>query len=307
MSLNNDNKVLTKYRSYSSIFSSTSFVKLLQYDDYSFIDAKIKRYDFSKIGKNINTYYDYIQYVYHQLQKQYKNEYIYKNTFINSLLLEKYGVRNTVAINEFRVGNSIADIVMFNGTSKAFEIKTELDSDKRLNAQLTDYSKIFRECYVITHESLIEKYLKEDDCIGIIEFIEHPKSVEMREVRKAKENKTIDSETLIRSIRTSEYKNIIKRYYGELPEMNSFTMFETCKEMMKYIPTDLLHQLFIDELKKRKSNTYIIEMFHKELRQLFFAMNLNEKSLKELECKLNKPINLELSCISPTYEDDSSS
>jgi hypothetical protein len=305
MSLTNDNKMLTKYRSYASIFSSTSFVNLLQQDDYSFINAKIERYDSDKIGRDIHTYYDYIQYVYRQLQKQYKNEYIYKNTFINSLLLKKYGVQDTVAINEFRVGNSIADLVMFNGTSKAFEIKTELDSNKRLSAQLGDYSKIFKECYVITHESFIEKYLKEDDRIGIIEFIEHSKSVEMREVRQAKENKAIDSETLIRCIRTSEYKSIIKRYYGELPPMNSFTMFETCKEMMKYIPSGILHQLFMDELKKRKSNTGILEMFHKELRHLIFAMNLNEKSFKALESKLNKTINLESSCISPTYEDDS--
>jgi hypothetical protein len=292
MTLTNDNKILNKYRSYSSIFSSTSFAKLLQYDDYSFINAKIERYDLLKIGTDINTYYDYIQYVYHQLKKEYRNEYVYKNTFINSLLLEKYGVKDTIAINEFRVGNSIADIVMFNGTSKAFEIKTELDSNKRLSTQLADYSRIFKECYVITHESLTEKYLREDNQIGIIEFVERPKSVMMREVRKAKDNKTIDSETLIRSIRTSEYKNIIKKFYGELPEMNSFNMFEICKEMMKYIPTETLNQLFIDELKKRKSNTLIIDMFQEELRHLFFAMNLNEKAFKELDFKLNKQINL---------------
>ncbi len=292
MILTNDNKSLTRYRSYSSLFSSTSFVKLLKSDDYSFIDAKIKRYDLPKIGKTIDTYYDYIQYVYHKLHKQYKNEYIYKNTFLNKVLLDKYGIKDTVAINEFRVGNSIADIVLFNGTSKAFEIKTELDSNKRLSSQLTDYSKIFKECYIITHESLTEKYLKENEQVGVIEFIEHSNSVEMNEVRKAKENNTIDSETLIRSIRTSEYKNIVKRYYGDLPEMNSFNMFEICKEMMKYIPNDILHQLFIDELKNRKSNTQIIKMFHKELRQLFFAMNLNEKSFHEINCKLNKQINL---------------
>jgi len=292
MTLTNDYKILNKYRSYSSIFSSTSFVKLLQYDDYSFIDAKIERYDLSKIGKEIQTYYDYIQYVYHQLQKKYKNEYIYKNTFLNRLLIEKYGIKNTVAINEFRVGNSIADIVMFNGTSKAFEIKTELDTNKRLGSQLTDYLKLFKECYVITHESLTNKYLREDGQIGIIELIERPKSVSMREVRKAKVNKVIDPEILIRSIRTVEYKNIIKKYYGELPKMNSFNMFEICAEKMKYIPSDILHKLFINELKKRKSNTFIIEMFHEELRQLFFAMNLNEKSFKELDCKLNKHINL---------------
>ena len=292
MTLNNDNKTLNKYRSYSSIFSSTSFAKLLKYDDYSFIDAKIERYDLLKVGSDINTYYDYIQYVYHQLKKDYKNEYVYKNTFINCLLLEKYRIKDTIAINEFRVGNSIADIVMFNGTSKAFEIKTELDSNKRLSTQIADYSKIFKECYVITHESLTEKYLRADNQIGIIEFIERPKSVLMREVRKAKENKTIDPETLIRSVRTSEYKNIIKKFYGELPEMNSFNMFEICKGMMKYIPQETLNQLFIDELKNRKSNTLIINIFREELRHLFFAMNLNEKTFNELDFKLNKQINL---------------
>ena len=292
MTLTNNNKTLNKYRSYSSIFSSTSFARLLQYDDYTFINAKIERYDLLKVGTVINTYYDYIQYVYHQLKKEYRNEYIYKNTFINCLVLKKYGVKDTVAINEFRVGNSIADIVMFNGTSKAFEIKTELDSNKRLSAQLADYSKIFKECYVITHESLTEKYLKEDSQIGIIELVERPKSVLMKEVRKAKENKNIDSDTLIRSVRTSEYKNIIKKFYGELPEMNSFNMFEICKDMMKHIPTEILNQLFIDELKNRKSNTLIIDMFQEELRHLFFAMNLNEKTFKELDIKLNKQINL---------------
>jgi len=125
-----------------------------------------------------------------------------------------------------------------------------------------------------------------------IEFTERSKKVKLRELRKAKENYTLDSDTLIRSIRTSEYKNIVKHYYGELPEMNSFTMFTTCKEMMQAIPSDQLQQLFIDEIKKRKSNTSIITLFQEELRQLFFAMNLTEKSFKELDCKLSKHINI---------------
>lgn len=46
-------------RSYSAVFSSTVFSRMLN-DDYSFIDAKINRYDRSKIvsGK-ITTYLDY--------------------------------------------------------------------------------------------------------------------------------------------------------------------------------------------------------------------------------------------------------
>jgi hypothetical protein len=60
--------------------------------------------------------------------------------------------------------------------------------------------------------------------------------------------------------------------------------------MMSYIPNNILHDLFISELKKRKSNTAILKLFYQELRQLCFAMNLNELSFRELEIRLNKNI-----------------
>lgn len=287
----NKHNTIHKLRSYSSVFSSTSFLKLLKYDDYSFIDEKIEAFDKSRIGKGIYTYYDYIQYIYSKLARNYQNEYVYKNTFVNKLLIEQYGVEDTVAINEFRVGNSIADIVLFNGTSKAFEIKTELDSNKRLEGQIADYTKLFKKCYVITHTSLVDKYLLENDSIGVIELIERPRSLTMREVRAAKENELIDAETLIKAIRTSEYKNIVKQHFGELPEMNSFTMFDSCRELLKQIPNEQLNHLFIEELKKRKTNIGFIQTYHKELRHLCLAMHIDPKLYQSLNAKLSKPIN----------------
>lgn len=286
------NIALNRMRGYSSIFSSTYFLKLLQNDDYSFIDSKILQYDYPKIGNSIDTYYDYIKYIYNELSKEYRNEYVYKNTFINELLIKSYGLKDTIAINEFRVGDSIADIVLFNGTSKAFEIKTELDSNKRLNGQLADYRKIFKESYIVTHEALIEKYLKEDDSVGIIALEEHSRSLKMIEIRPAKVNLEINSETVIRSIRTNEYKGIIKQYYGELPIMNSFNMFDICSDLLAQIPKEDLNKLFIEQLKKRKSNTIKIDSFFKELRQIGLAMNINDKMHQNLLVKLNKPIEI---------------
>lgn len=288
-----NNKVkMARLRSYSSIFSSTSFSRLLQHDDYSFMNMKIEQYDQSKVGKNINTYYDYIRYTYNALKKNYKNEYVFKNTLINEIIIDHYGVKDTVAINEFRVGNSIADIVLFNGTSKAFEIKTILDSNKRLAGQLADYTNIFKECYIVTHESIVDKYLKEDSHIGVIVLVEQANSIRMEEIRHAKENSNIDVDTLMRTIRTVEYKNIVTQYYGKLPEMNSFNMFKKCKELINEIPSDVLNKLFINELKKRTSNTEIIPTFDKELRQLCLSMNINAAAYQMLNCKLNKPIKL---------------
>ncbi len=287
------NNNLNKLRSYSSVFSSTSFARLLKNDDLSFMDAKIERYDFEKVKSGqISTYYEYIQYIYRKLELNYQNEYLYKNTFINNLLLKKYGVKNTVTINEFRVGNSIADLVMFNGMSKAFEIKTELDSSKRLKGQLADYTKIFNECYIITHESLVEKYSKEDTTTGIISMQKINGNLKLKEIRKAVYNDAVDANTLMRCIRTSEYQNIVQEYFGELPQMSSFNMFNICFEMIQQIPQDELSKLFIQVVKKRKSNTIHLKTYAKELRQLALAMNIDLKKYNELEKQLNQAIKI---------------
>lgn len=284
---------IDKLRSYSTVFSSTSFARLLKYDDYSFINAKILRYDQDIIGKAIKTYADYIEYIYKELRKEYRNEYIYKNTLINDVLIKSYGLKNTVVINEFKVGNSVADIVMFNGTSKVFEIKTELDSSKRLDGQMSDYSLIFNERYIVTNEELVDKYLNSDDSIGIIELSSNSGSIKMKEYRSAVKNKTIDYNAIIRSLRTEEYKNIVKNYYTFLPEMTSFNMFDICSELIKKIPQDQLNQLFIEQIKSRKSNTQILNKFNKELRQIGLALKLNQGESIKLHDKLNKLITVQ--------------
>jgi hypothetical protein len=112
-----------KFRSYSSVFSRMSLCPVIENGDYSFLYIKIQQYDNEQVGKYIVTYLDYIKYVYAELRKNYRCEYLYKNTLIRALLKE-YGTKNSLILNEFRVGRSVADPGLFNVTSKAFEIKT---------------------------------------------------------------------------------------------------------------------------------------------------------------------------------------
>ncbi len=122
---------------------------MLRTGDLGFIIARIKQYDANNyINGEFSTYLDYIEHVYKAMGEKYRNEYYYKNSFIDKMLIAQYGIKNTIALSEFKVGNSIADLVMFNGVSKAFEIKTELDSKTRLKGQINDYSKVFNECYI---------------------------------------------------------------------------------------------------------------------------------------------------------------
>ncbi|HCY77489.1 MAG TPA: hypothetical protein DHV28_16355 [Ignavibacteriales bacterium] len=281
-----------RMRSYASIFSSSTFARVIQHEDFDFINKKIERYDFPELGKSFFTYSDYLRYTYKHLKKEYRCEYIYKNELINELLLKKYGTKNTIVINEFKVGNSVADMVLFNGTSKAFEIKTELDSEKRLSGQLNDYIRVFKECYIVTHESLIDKYIDKNENTGIIAFAKHGNSLKMQEIKSAIINDKIDADILIRSLRTQEYRNIISQYFGELPGVSNFKMFDACLSLMKQIPENELNNLFIIELKKRVSNTQLLHSFNYELRQLCLSLKINTKCYEELNLKLSQPIKL---------------
>lgn len=281
---------IERLRSYSTIFSSTAFLRLIEQNDFSFINKKVERFDVDKFKDKEKTYNQYLQYIYKALCDGYRCEYVYKNQIINDLLLKKYKLSNTIAINEFRVGNSIVDIAMFNGISRAFEIKTELDSDKRLNNQLLDYEKLFDECYIVTHESLVDKYLNQKDDTGIIVLHKEKNRLKLEEIRPAKRSNTIDCETLIKCLRTVEYKNIIESFYGKLPDVSSFKMFDTCLSMMKHIPVDELHILMMTEFKSRKIEKNVILSSPKELKHLCLSLNMNLTTYSILNERLNQYI-----------------
>jgi len=283
------NQNVEKMRAYSSVFSRMSLLPVAESGSLDFLKVKIQRYDKDKIGKKVKTYLDYIKLIYKELSKNYCCEYIYKNTLVAKLLKE-YGTNQSIILNEFRVGSSVADIVMFNGTSKAFEIKTELDSNKRLNSQLSDYSKIFRESYIVTHESLADKYAATTDVVGIIAMTSKNGKLFLEEKRPAIENKSIDVDVLMCSIRTGEYKNIVMASYGVLPAVSSFEMFNACKAMIKMINSEELHNLFLAEMKKRESNTGILKSYAKELRQFCLCTHLEQDRYNLLYDQLNNQI-----------------
>jgi hypothetical protein len=281
---------IERLRSYSTIFSSSAFIRLIEQNDFNFINKKIERFDIDKFKNKKKRYIQYLQYVYNALCNGYRCEYIYKNQIINDLLLKKYNLSSTIAMNEFRVRNSIADIAMFNGISRAFEIKTELDSDKRLSSQLLDYEKLFDECYIVTHESLVDKYLNHKDDTGIIVLYKEKNCLKLEEIRSAKRNNTIDCETLIRCLRTVEYKNIIESFYGKIPDVSSFKMFDACLLKMKDIPVNELHTLMITELKNRKMEKNVILSSHKVLKHLCLSLNMNFNAYSILNERLNQYI-----------------
>lgn len=276
-------------RSFSLVFSRSVFKDIIEYKDFTRLNAIVEQYDID-ISSYV-TYGDVVRKIYRAIRKKYCCEYVYKNEFITKILINKYGTSKTVVFNEFKIPPSIVDIALFNGESKAFEIKTEYDSPKRLSSQLENYSKFFDKCYLIVSEDLLDKYIHLiDENIGVLLFFHTKTSVELIQFRDAHKNQLIDIALLMRVLHTQEYKNIIETYYGIIPNVSCFKMFDHCFEMMKQIPLEVLRPLILKEIKHRKNNTSLLRSSPIELRQIALSLNLKKEEIDILKESLNKPI-----------------
>lgn len=291
-----NNITMDRLRSYSSIFSRKVFSSIIDFNDYSHIDWLYSTYDNTLY---FNTYMDYLRTVYSIISRSYKCEYVYKNEIINQLLLKKYGTKKTIAFNELKVGNSIVDFAIINGESKAFEIKTEFDSPRRLKKQMSDYRQVFNKCYIVVPSGkcpFYEKLIEPE--IGIIELVDTKRRLALKEYRPAIPQNKIDINILMKCLRTEEYRNIVYSYFKSLPKVPAFRMYDACAEIIKNIPVNELNHLFLTELKKRKNIVPKLVDIPKEIRQICLCMNLSEKKRDLLINKLNEPLKHRSICIS---------
>ena len=271
-------------RDYSAIFSRSEILRLLD-NNFDSINAKINRYTLGKSFKGAN-YLKFFKKIYSILEKHYPNEYIYKNQFLNTWLKKELGNHGSIIFNELRLGKSIADLAMFNGISKVFEIKTILDKECRLLSQLDTYKKIFNEVYIIIPISLLSKYEVYDPSVGIITYDDN----EFVLKREAGRNRIIDFEQLMEILHTHEYKQIVNGYYQELPEMDAFNQFELCKILISKIPHEELNELFLSVIKQRKYNNNFFLGDNTEFNQICLSLNLNKKQIQSLMDNLNTTI-----------------
>lgn len=102
-------------------------------------------------GYSLGSYSAMFEYLYSLLYTYYKCEYIYLNKFFINEILKNHDENHTV-LTELYVNKSQADLVVINETSTVYEIKTELDTLKKLPKQLKDYTRTFDKVYVITNK-----------------------------------------------------------------------------------------------------------------------------------------------------------
>ena len=229
---------------------------------------------------------------YKELLSTYRNEYVFKNAIAQKILLGRHSIRSSRLFTEFRVETSKADVVIFNGTTHVYEIKTELDNFERLEKQVLNYKKVFEFINVVTVESKVETIKEKlDKEVGIIVLTE---KYTFKTIRPAISNiGYLDKESLFNLLKKEEYLKIINKYFGYIPNVPNSMIYTSCLKKFLELDIEEAHKEVLINLKNRLDYFNLLDSIKKFPESLIVTIleaNLSKKEQESFLKLLNKKI-----------------
>jgi len=196
---------------------------------------------------------DFFDQIHTLLFRSYRNEYIYKNAIARKILLGVHSLNTASMLTEFRAGNCKADVIVLNGTSTVYEIKSAYDSMERLTRQIAAYRLLFDRINVITSDSQLDKVAGVvGNDIGLMVLTDRYTISTEREPSSLKSS--VRSEVIFDSLRRNEYEQIVKAQIGEVPQVSNARMYQACRELFSVIDPITAHDSMVAVLKKRDNS-----------------------------------------------------
>lgn len=221
-----------------------------------------------------------LELTYEYLRNSYRCEYVYMNEIANQLLLRYHSDNSATLLKEVNSDGSIADIVIINGKTVAYEIKTELDSFERLEDQVQSYKNLYDQIYVVTHANAVKR-LKQtlDKRVGIL-LLQH--NGNLQTIRESKSlYKSFTPSKAVFTLRQSELVMAYEKYVGKLPVMGTALIHQFCIDWYINLKKVEAHIIFAEALKSRKPSEHQFRLIKKcapSLKAMFLGRTLTKKS-----------------------------
>jgi hypothetical protein len=216
---------------------------------------------------------------YQYLKRYHRCEYVYKNEIVNQILLTFHKDNSATLLKEVASDSSIADIVIINGRTVAYEIKTELDNFDRLSGQLDSYESMYDCLYIVTHSGAIENISKRvKESVGLIVLSENGK---LRTVRKAASTAHLFAPAkAVLTLRQAELVTAYEKWVGKMPKMGTALIYTFCHNWYLNLDREDAHVVFAEALKSRRPTAHQYELITScdaSLRMLFVGRELSKK------------------------------
>lgn len=245
-------------------------------------------------GKSQSSMADLFEAAFTLLSRHYRCEYVYKAAIANRIVFGRHSPSTASLAIELGVAGSIADAVVFNGTSTAYEIKTEYDSHRRLSTQTTDYLRAFDKVYVVTHPDLASRYTGlVDERVGILSLNSKNSFSEIRPA--IADISRIEPAVVCNMLRQKELMNTVQQHFGPQPELPNTQTTQHYSKLFCQLEQSQVHQALVASLRQRTTTPDIanfISSMPTSLRTLAFAMPLSRPQRQRLLDALTTPLQL---------------
>lgn len=243
-------------------------------------------------SEGLLTYGEFYTHIYQQMVSNYRNEYIYKNALASKIVAGRHKYKDVSYFSEFRAWDVIADVVIVNGTTTVYEIKTEFDTFFRLDNQLETYQKIFDNVCVVIPESKLKSL--ENAISGNIGIIVLTDNYTLSTYRSPISNiENLDPEKIFSCLRKREYEDILKRNLGYVDNTKSAYRKREAFNQFLTLDNKKIHNEFLNALKERQFDAKtkeIIKSMPSCLNSLNMTMKFNIDDFKKLEMVMNSYI-----------------
>lgn len=241
---------MSSFSDLARIYSTTFIRHVLSSTHEGLLHELSKSFDFVKeatINGDLRQLFDE---AYRTLLKHYRCEYVYKSELYGKIKRESRKKKKNGILTEVKSGKCVADLLWLNGTSIAYEIKTEIDTNRRLANQINSYHQLFKQTVVVSYEKNIDIILPEiPDHVGIM-FLNGRGTLKL--YREAQEfTDYLNQEAMFYTLRRHEYERAISEAYGYIPSVSDAYIFNECLKMFKALPPLEAHDLMVKQLKLR--------------------------------------------------------
>ncbi len=276
--------------SYAALFNPSFLGRVADGNHINTLSPLLREssFEFDRIGTGKLA--DLFDAVYETLTSNYRCEYVYKNILANFLFNERHlSVQEASLLTELSAAGSIADAVVANGTTTAYEIKTDLDSFARLPVQLESYHQVFENVYVVVSESLvsrIKKIIRGDT--GVIVLTRDNLLVTEREAVSNLDGLNVLS--MFDTLRQKEYRLIIETEFGDTKDVRPAAIHLHCRTRAEQLNPVLFHSYFVEALKSRTSRNDTVECVIESptaLRALILSSEVSKVKLRRFIAALS--------------------
>lgn len=239
----------------ASLFSGASFRGLSSREGV----RRFRRIAFSAVRGKMNwnrvTTSAFLSQAYRELQRSYGGEYVYGNELVRDILA-RHSLATTRIFSELRVDQSWADLVVVNGTSTVYEIKTARDRLHRLPRQLQAYRRVFDRTFVVCDPVLlagVTQVAPPDVGVLIMTSNGHLDTIRDAQSRRL----ALEPRALFGLLREPEASYILTKWLGGAPSVPNTLRREVWRNLFSELDPASAHEAVIDALRARRPNANV--------------------------------------------------